>query len=133
RSGIVSSGSVHFAGGCRSKGEEHMCDEHYLEDLRRYTKGITRRRFGALSAGAGVAMMLPPVVNAQDVTERDVEIETPDGVADAYFVYPSSGASAAVLVWPDALGLRPAFREMGKRLAQSGYSVLTVNPFYRQR
>lgn len=110
-----------------------MCDEHFLEDLERYTKGMTRRRFGALSAGAGIAMMLPPVVNAQAVVERDVEIETPDGVADAYFVHPAQGAHAGVLVWPDALGLRPAFREMGKRLAQSGYSVLTVNPFYRQR
>jgi carboxymethylenebutenolidase len=110
-----------------------MCDEHYVEDLKRYAKGMTRRRFGALSAGVGAAFMLPPVVNAQDVTEQDVEIETPDGVADAYFVHPSTGAHAGVLVWPDALGLRPAFREMGKRLAQSGYSVLTVNPFYRQR
>ena len=109
-----------------------MCDEHYLEALRHYTNGITRRRFGALSAAAGMTMLLPPVANAQDVRERDVEIRTPDGVADAYFVHPSSGAHAAVLVWPDALGLRPAFREMGKRLAQSGYSVLTVNPFYRE-
>src|SRR5690606_12040067 len=64
---------------------------------------------------------------------RDVEIETPDGTADCYFVHPSSGAHAAVLVWPDILGLRPTFREMGKRLAQSGYSVLVVNPFYRQQ
>lgn len=109
-----------------------MCDEHYLEALKRHTQGITRRRFGALSAGAGIAMLLPPVVNAQDVTCQDVEIETPDGVADAYFVHPTEGAHAAVLVWPDALGLRPAFREMGRRLAQSGYSVLTVNPFYRE-
>ncbi len=109
-----------------------MCDEHILEALKRATNGMTRRRFGALSAGAGLTMLLPPVVNAQDVTEQDVEIRTPDGVADAYFVHPSSGAHAAVLVWPDALGLRPAFREMGRRLAQSGYSVLTVNPFYRE-
>lgn len=110
-----------------------MCDEHFLEDLERYANRLTRRRFGALSAGAGIAMMLPPVVDAQAVVERDVEIETPDGVADAHFVHPAEGTHPAVLVWPDALGLRPAFREMGKRLAQSGYSVLTVNPFYRQR
>ena len=71
------------------------------------------------------------MVNAQAVSERDVNIETPDGVADCYFVYPSMGAHAAVLVWPDILALRPAFREMGKRLARSGYAVLTVNPFYR--
>ena len=63
--------------------------------------------------------------------ETDVEVTTPDGVADCYFVRPASGKHPAVLVWPDILGLRPAFRAMGKRLAQSGYSVLVVNPFYR--
>ncbi|HSG64191.1 MAG TPA: dienelactone hydrolase family protein, partial [Gammaproteobacteria bacterium] len=75
----------------------------------------------------------PSVVNAQSVTESDVEIATPDGTCDAYFVHPASGAHAAVLVWPDILGLRTAFRMMGKRLAESGYSVLVVNPFYRQK
>ena len=112
-----------------------MCDEHYLEDLTRYVKRsqLSRRKFGAISAGVGLSMLLPPVANAQDVSERDVEIETPDGTADAYFVHPSAGAHAAVLVWPDILGLRPTFRAMGKRLAQSGYSVLVVNPFYRAR
>jgi carboxymethylenebutenolidase len=112
-----------------------MCDEHYLEDLSRYVNraNLSRRKFGALSASVGVSMLLPPVANAQDVSERDVEIETPDGVCDAYFVHPSTGSHAAVLVWPDILGLRPTFRAMGKRLAQSGYSVLVVNPFYRQQ
>src|SRR5690554_820503 len=112
-----------------------MCDEHYVEDLERYLNkaNVTRRKFGALSASVGLSMLLPPVANAQQVTEKDVEIRTPDGVCDAYFVHPSSGAHAAVLVWPDILGLRPAFRQMGKRLAESGYSVLTVNPFYRQK
>jgi carboxymethylenebutenolidase len=75
--------------------------------------------------------MLPPLANAQDVVENDVMIETPDGTADCYFVHPANGSHAAVLMWPDILGLRPAFRTMGKRLAQSGYSVLVVNPFYR--
>jgi carboxymethylenebutenolidase len=79
-----------------------------------------------------MAMMLPTVANAQDVTETDVEVTTPDGVADCYFVHPSSGRHAAVIIWPDILGLRPAFRTMGKRLAQSGYSVVVVNPFYRE-
>jgi carboxymethylenebutenolidase len=60
-----------------------------------------------------------------------VEIRTPDGVADCHFAYPSTGSHAAVLVWPDILALRPAFREMGRRLAREGYAVLTVNPFYR--
>jgi carboxymethylenebutenolidase len=67
------------------------------------------------------------------VNESEVEIETPDGTADAYFVHPSKGAHAGVLIWPDIFGLRPAFRQMGKRLAESGYSVLVVNPFYRTK
>ncbi|MBM3820065.1 MAG: dienelactone hydrolase family protein [Acidimicrobiia bacterium] len=106
-----------------------MCDQdHFEEDLEKYT--VTRREFGAL-VGAGMVMMLPRVVNAVDVTEADVTIKTPDGTADAYFVHPVTGAAPAVLVWPDIFGLRPAFRQMGKRLAESGYSVLVVNPFYR--
>ena len=113
-----------------------MCDkDHFLDDLQKYlTKGaVTRREFGMLTAGAGMMMLLPGVANALDVTESDVEITTPDGVADAYFVHPASGAHAAVLVWPDILGLRPAFRQMGKRLAESGYAVLVVNQFYRSQ
>src|SRR4026209_59502 len=58
---------------------------------------------------------------------------TPDGTADCYFVHPATGTAPAVLMWPDIFGLRPAFRQMGKRLAESGYSVLVVNPFYRVR
>jgi carboxymethylenebutenolidase len=111
-----------------------MCDkDHFEEDLEKYIRAgrVTRRGFGTLTAGVGLAIMLPRAANAQAVTEKDVEIRTPDGVCDAYFVHPQSGAHAAVLVWPDILGLRPAFRQMGKRLAESGYSVLTVNPFYR--
>jgi carboxymethylenebutenolidase len=60
-----------------------------------------------------------------------VSIKTPDGAADAYFVRPATGAAPGVLIWPDIFGLRPAFRQMGKRLAESGYSVLVINPFYR--
>jgi carboxymethylenebutenolidase len=113
-----------------------MCEkDHFEEDLEKYIRAgrVTRRDFGTLTAGASLAMMLPRAANAQAVTERDVEIRTPDGVCDAYFVYPQSGAHAAVLVWPDILGLRTAFKQMGKRLAESGYSVLTVNPFYRSK
>jgi carboxymethylenebutenolidase len=76
-------------------------------------------------------MMLPELANAQATGEREVEIKTPDGTCDAYFVHPASGAAPAVLVWPDIFGLRPAMRTMGKRLAASGYSVLVVNHFYR--
>ena len=114
--------------------EKTMCDEHTQKDVDDFLdrSGVTRRRqFGQLSAAAGLAMMWPPVANAQDVTETDVDVTTPDGVADCYLVHPSTGQHPAVLVWPDILGLRPAFRAMGKRLAQSGYSVLVVNPFYR--
>ena len=109
-----------------------MCDDNTIRENEEYLrKEMTRRKFGKLSAAVGVAMMLPPVANAQSVTETDVEVTTPDGTADCYFVYPSTGSHAAVIVWPDILGLRPAFRAMGKRLAESGYSVLVVNPFYR--
>src|SRR4029077_21228167 len=91
---------------------------------------VTRRQFGVLVA-AGVAMLLPKVADAVTVTESEVMVKTPDGTADCYFVHPATGAAAGVLVWPDIFGLRPAFRHMGKRLAESGYSVLVVNPFYR--
>jgi len=110
-----------------------MCDQdHFEEDRIEYEArgGVTRRQFGAL-VGAGIAMMLPKVINAVAVTESDVTITTPDGTADCYFVRPATGAAPAVLIWPDIFGLRPAFRQMGKRLAESGYSVLVVNPFYR--
>ena len=111
-----------------------MCDQdHYEEDLKKYMSAaaLTRRQFGAISVGVGMSMLLPEVANAQAVMESDVEIKTPDGTADCYFVYPQTGQHPAVIVWPDILGLRPAFRQMGRRLAESGYSVLVVNPFYR--
>jgi carboxymethylenebutenolidase len=110
-----------------------MCDQdHFDDDVKDYeARGmVTRRQFGAL-VGAGVAMMLPKVVNAVAVTEADVTVKTPDGTCDAYFVHPTTGTAAAVLLWPDIFGLRPAMRQMGKRLAETGYSVLVVNPFYR--
>jgi carboxymethylenebutenolidase len=112
-----------------------MCDEHFEEDLANYMRfpPLTRRQFAAASVGAGVAVMLPRAADAQAVKESDVDVKTPDGAADCYFVHPASGATAGVLVWPDILGLRPAFRQMGKRLAESGYAVLVVNPFYRQK
>jgi carboxymethylenebutenolidase len=110
-----------------------MCDQdHFETDREDYdARGlVTRRQFGVL-VGAGIAMMLPKVVNAVAVTESDVSVKTPDGTADCYFVHPATGTAAAVLLWPDIFGLRPAVRQMGKRLAESGYSVLVVNPFYR--
>ena len=112
-----------------------MCDqEHFEQDRQEYeARGlVTRKQFGVL-LGAGVAMMLPGVANAVTVTESEVNITTPDGSADCYFVHPASGAAPGVLIWPDIFGLRPAFRQMGKRLAESGYAVLVVNPFYRAK
>jgi len=106
-----------------------MCDLNDQEELRKYT----RRDIGVWAASAGLLTALPRVANAVAVTEREVTITTPDGVCDAYFVAPTSGAAPGVLVWPDVFGLRPAFRQMGRRLAESGYSVLVVNPFYRQK
>jgi carboxymethylenebutenolidase len=110
-----------------------MCDQdHFEQDRQEYEAAglVTRRQFGTLVA-AGVALALPKVVNAVDVTEMDVTIKTPDGTCDAVFIRPVSGTAPGVLVWPDIFGLRPAFRQMGKRLAESGYAVLVVNPFYR--
>src|SRR5436190_8296067 len=110
-----------------------MCDQdHFDNDQQEYeARGlVTRKQFGAI-LGAGVAMLLPRVANAVTVTESEVTVPTPDGTADCYFAHPASGTAPAVLVWPDIFGLRPAFRQMGKRLAESGYSVLVVNPFYR--
>src|SRR4030095_16865409 len=112
-----------------------MCDQdHFEQDRQEYdARGlVTRRQFGVL-LGAGMAMMLPKVANAVAVTESEVNVTTPAGTADCYFVHPSTGTAAGVLVWPDIFGLRPAFRQMGKRLAESGYSVLVVNPFYRTK
>jgi len=110
-----------------------MCDQdHFEQDRLEYeARGlVTRKQFGIM-LGAGVAMLLPKVANAAAVTEAEVTVKTPDGTADCYFVHPSTGTAPGVLVWPDIFGLRPAFRQMGKRLAESGYSVLVVNPFYR--
>jgi len=110
-----------------------MCDQDHFEEDRKHFEAlglVTRKQFGMM-LGAGVAMMLPQVANAVAVTESDVNITTPHGTADCHFVHPSSGTAAGVLIWPDIFGLRPAFHQMAKRLAESGYSVLVVNPFYR--
>ncbi len=117
-------------------GEPKVCDKDAFDEMAEYqlrTASLSRREFGALTIGAGVVSLWSLPANAQEVTETEVQIKTPDGTADAYFVHPAKGAHPGVLVWPDIFGLRPAFRQMGKRLAQSGYAVLVVNPFYRQQ
>ncbi|MCH4894227.1 dienelactone hydrolase family protein [Sphingomonas sp. SFZ2018-12] len=111
-----------------------MCDDLTADDNDRFLgtrAGVSRREFGALAGAAGLIAALPVPANAKPITGRDVTITTPDGVCDAYFAAPSRGKAPAVLVWPDIMGLRPAFRQMGDRLAQSGFAVLTVNQFYR--
>jgi carboxymethylenebutenolidase len=92
---------------------------------------ITRRDFVAVSVTAGVAARAGFTGQQIEVVEEDVEITTPDGVADAAYIHPRTGSHAGVLIWPDAFGLRPSFRDMAKRLAAEGYSVLVPNPFYR--
>ncbi len=112
-----------------------MCDQDHFEDDKKLWEAqglVTRKQFGVL-LGAGMAMLLPQVANAVTVVESDVTIKTPDGTADCYFVHPATGTAPGVLLWPDIFGLRPSMRTMGKRLAESGYSVLVVNPFYRKQ
>jgi len=108
-----------------------MCDEHTADDNAIFLAGVSRRQFGAMTGAAGLAMLLPAPANAAAIAGRDVTITTADGKADAYFVAPATGRHPGVLVWPDVMGLRPAFRQMADRLAQSGYAVLVVNQFYR--
>lgn len=106
-----------------------MCDDFIhpglVEDSR-----LSRRNFGLMTAAmAGV----PAAAMAQsNVVEKDVTVKTADGTCDAALFYPAGqGSWAAVLIWPDIMGLRPAFRDMGRRLAAQGYVVLVPNPFYR--
>jgi carboxymethylenebutenolidase len=105
-----------------------MCDETTFAPSR---TDFSRRQFGALTAGAGLAMLLPRAAAALDVAAAEVDVRTPDGVADCHFVHPTSGQHPSVLVWPDARGMRETYRVMAKRLAESGYAVLVVNPYYR--
>jgi carboxymethylenebutenolidase len=107
-----------------------MCEQDDFDEFAR-RGALTRRQFGTLALGAGLAAMLPKPAHAAETTGTEVEIKTPDGVADAYIVHPLKGRYPAVLIWPDIFGLRPAFRAMATRLAESGYTVLVINPFYR--
>jgi carboxymethylenebutenolidase len=106
-----------------------MCDDEInpgiIEDW-----SVTRRSFGFLTVAAAGAAGAARAATA--VTEKDVDIKTPDGTADAALFYPQgSGSWPAVLMWPDIMSLRPVFREMGRRLAAEGYVVLVPNFYYR--
>ena len=112
-----------------------MCEKDDFDEM--YTvsrsKDLSRRQFGALTLGVGLTAMLPRLADAAETSESEIEIKTADGTCDAYIVHPVKGRYPAVLIWPDIFGLRPAFRQMGKRLAESGYTVLVINPFYRTK
>jgi carboxymethylenebutenolidase len=95
------------------------------------TRDVSRRDFIAMSVAAGVAASVVPASGATEVVETDVEVKTPDGTCDAVFFHPRSGSHPAVIIWPDAFGLRPSMRGIGKRISAEGYSVLVPNPFYR--
>ena len=110
-----------------------MCDHDDFDEFSRRSGKLTRRRFGLLAMSAGLAAALPRLANAAKIEAMNVTIKTLDGSADAYFVHPAKGTHPAVLIWPDIFGLRPAFKDMATRLAQSGYAVLVVNPFYRTK
>jgi carboxymethylenebutenolidase len=93
---------------------------------------ITRRDFVTMTVAAGIAAAAGTDLAAQQqVVETAVDIKTADGTCDAAFLHPASGSHPAVVIWPDAFGLRPSMREIAKRLAAEGYSVLVPNPFYR--
>ena len=110
-----------------------MADETHTQDDRTAAPPeLSRRDFVALSVAAGIAAAAGGGAQAAgEVVETDVQVKTPDGVCDAAFIHPASGAHPAVIIWPDAFGLRPSMRDIGKRIAAEGYSVLVPNPFYR--
>ena len=108
-----------------------MCDDHTVQDEKTPNTTLTRREFNTLAAGATLAFSLPKTANAQSVTRHTVQVNTSDGVCDAFFVHPKEGKHPAVLMWPDILALRPSFEAMASRLAESGYAVLCINPYYR--
>lgn len=108
-----------------------MCDSDNHQGFIADTS-MTRRSVVLTLSSVAAAAALPAVALAADVTETDVMVTTADGKADAVLFHPAgAGSWPAVLMWPDILGLRPVFREMGRRLAASGYTVLVPNPFYR--
>src|SRR4051812_37198145 len=106
-----------------------MADDKHIAD--RAAHDLSRRDFVALSAAGIAAATATASGVGLPVTETEVTIQTPDGTCDAAFIYPPTGAHPAVIIWPDAFGLRVSMREMAKRLAADGYSVFVPNPYYR--
>ncbi|MEE4205004.1 MAG: dienelactone hydrolase family protein [Erythrobacter sp.] len=111
-----------------------MCDEAKLADWA--NRAISRRRFGVLTGAAAVAACAPaePGVEAEarpGLVETAASFQTADGTMDAFFVHPATGKHPGVIFWPDIASLREAKRDMARRLAGEGYSVLVLNPYYR--
>jgi carboxymethylenebutenolidase len=107
-----------------------MCDSDNNQGF--VDTSFTRRSAVITMTAAAAMAALPGAAFAAGVVETDVMVPTPDGKADAALFYPAGkGSWPAILMWPDILGLRPVFREMGRRLAAAGYVVLVPNPFYR--
>ena len=106
-----------------------MCDEFIHPGLVSDSR-LSRRTFGLMTAA--VAGSAGSAMAQGNVMEMDVTVKTPDGNCDAALFHPNGkGKWPAVLIWPDIMGLRPAFRDIGRRLAAQGYVVLVPNPFYR--
>ena len=113
-----------------------MCDDltAHEEETALAASGLNRRQFAAISAAGVLAACTGSESDAKaraGLTESTVAITTPDGSADAFFVRPAKGKYPAIIMWPDIAGLRPAYMEMGRQLAASGYAVLVVNHYYR--
>ena len=107
-------------------------DKQDHQDNDKPVSDLSRRDFVALSVAAGLAAATGSASAAGlPVVETNVMVKTPDGTCDALFIHPTTGSHPGVLIWPDAFGLRPAMRDIGKRIAAEGYSVLVPNPFYR--
>src|SRR5438034_3823800 len=93
---------------------------------------LSRREFVAMSVAAGLAVAAGSAPAAElPVVETDVQVKTADGSCDAAFIHPATGSHPGVLIWPDAFGLRPSMRAIGKRIAAEGYSVLVPNQIGR--
>ena len=101
------------------------------DEMNNGPESVSRRDFVAMTVAAGLAAASPELAAQARVMEMNVQIKTADGTCDAAFIHPMTGAHPAVIIWPDAFGLRPSMREMAKRLAAEGYSVLVPNPYYR--
>lgn len=66
------------------------------------------------------------------MSQRPVQIDTPDGSCPAALSVPEGdGPWPAVIMFPDAGGMRDVARQMGERLSGLGYVVLVPDVYYR--